>query len=61
MDDIDEELRDALESWEKHLEVFRKDVYPTFASYGLTFGEALLAYEMRTVTWAIQNLDTDEF
>lgn len=43
-------------TWDEYLEGFRKEVYPTFESYGISFELALELYESNGVRNSIREL-----
>jgi hypothetical protein len=52
---------DDIESWRPFLDEFRDAVYPMFASYGISFGEALNCWIMNRLNNTLDKDNDDDW
>lgn len=47
---------ESVQGWHEHLEDFKKHAWPIIGEHGLTFGEALLLWELNKITNATREI-----
>jgi len=47
---------ESVEGWHEHLEDFKKVAWPIMAEHGMTFGEALILWELNKITNAAREI-----
>lgn len=51
---------ESREQWADYLDAFRETMYPVMQPFGLSFGEAFIAWQLNRVRNAVPSLGPDE-
>jgi hypothetical protein len=56
-----DDLVECVVSWDNFLDAFKEVLAPVAARYGLSFGEALIAYKLNQVCNGLSEISDDPF